>query len=477
MAHRFLPDGEPAEVFYGGAAGGGKSDWILMGALEYVDVPGYAAIIFRRTFTDLALPGAIMARSHEWLDNSDAHWNAKKQWEFPSGAVLQFAFMDKAGDELRYQSAEFQFVGFDELTQFPESQYTYLFSRLRRPKTGPLGKVPLRMYAASNPGGIGHGWVKQRFPIDGRPRGRRIFIPAKIADNPHLDADAYRESLSRLGEVLRSQLERGDWDVAEGLAYHLDDETHLIAPIQIPDSWERDESMDFGVANPTCVLVGATDYDGNSIIFDSYYAGNRLVSDHARALEAKRKLWWPAGQTPVCWADPSMWARTGQMNRWGQPATDVTEFQEHGIGGLVQANNHRRPGRSRISEMLKPDPRRRFPGWHPRAGEYGAPRLFIVASTCPELVEQLQAAPLLPQESGREGAGEIVDPGWESQHGHAAAAMRYWAMARPGASDEPAPGDPDDPRQAHWQKANQREEDETLDPFADEEDLRFVRRL
>jgi hypothetical protein len=138
IAHRFLPDDEPSEIFYGGAAGGGKSDWLLMGALEYVDVPDYAAIIFRRTFTDLALPGAIMARSRQWLAQTDASWNDQlKQWRFPSGATLQFAYMDHDGDELRYQSAEFQFVGFDELTQFPEEQYEYLFSRLRRPILSP----------------------------------------------------------------------------------------------------------------------------------------------------------------------------------------------------------------------------------------------------------------------------------------------------------------------------------------------------
>src|SRR6185369_6202994 len=121
VAHHFLPADEPSEVFYGGAAGGGKSDWLLMGGLEYVDVPGYAAIIFRRTFADLALPGAIMARSKQWLTNTDAKWNEQqKQWRFPSGAVLQFGYMEHTGDELRYQSAEFQYIGFDELTQFPE---------------------------------------------------------------------------------------------------------------------------------------------------------------------------------------------------------------------------------------------------------------------------------------------------------------------------------------------------------------------
>lgn len=218
IAHRFMPTGEPSEVFYGGAAGGGKSDWLLMGALEYVDVPGYAAIVFRRTFTDLALPGAIMARAHEWLAPHAArgvcHWSGQdKRWTFESGATLQFAYMEHANDELRYQSAEFQYVAFDELTHFPEQQYRYMFSRLRRPAGGALSQVPLRMRSASNPGGPGHDWVRGRF-ID-EPARSRVYVPAKLSDNPHVDRDAYIRSLAHLDPVTRQRLLEGDWSVRE----------------------------------------------------------------------------------------------------------------------------------------------------------------------------------------------------------------------------------------------------------------------
>lgn len=225
-----MPDDEPSEVFYGGAAGGGKSDWLLMGALEYADVPGYAAIIFRRTFTDLALPGAIMQRAAEWLapfrQTGQAHWSGQdKRWTFPSGASLQFAYLEHEDDIYRYQSAEFQYVGFDELTQFSERQYRYLFSRLRRramtdetpeterPKIEALSKVPLRMRAASNPGGVGHDWVRARF-VDGRARSR-AYVPAKLADNPNVDRDAYAKTLQHLDPVTRTRLLDGDWSARE----------------------------------------------------------------------------------------------------------------------------------------------------------------------------------------------------------------------------------------------------------------------
>lgn len=201
------------EALYGGAAGGGKSDALLMAALQYVDVTGYSAILFRRTFKDLALPGAIMDRALEWLQpfiqRGDVKWNDnQKTFIFPSGATLAFGYLDTEKDKFRYQGAEFQFVGFDELTQFQESQYRYLFSRLRRIKGS---KVPIRMRAATNPGGIGHEWVKQRFIVeDNKPD--RVFIPAKLEDNPHLDQDEYESSLMLLDPFTRRQLREGDWD-------------------------------------------------------------------------------------------------------------------------------------------------------------------------------------------------------------------------------------------------------------------------
>ncbi|GAF75153.1 unnamed protein product, partial [marine sediment metagenome] len=93
------------EAFYGGAAGGGKSDALLMAALQYVDVPDYAAILFRRTYADLALPGALMDRAGEWLGGTEAHWSGQdKRWTFPSGATLTFGYLDTDADRYRYQS-------------------------------------------------------------------------------------------------------------------------------------------------------------------------------------------------------------------------------------------------------------------------------------------------------------------------------------------------------------------------------------
>lgn len=199
------------EILYGGAAGGGKTDALLMAALQYVHVPHYAAIIFRRSFTDLELPDALVPRSKEWLTGK-ARWRGDQfQWLFPSGATLSFGYMSSENDKYRYQGAQFQFVGFDEKTQFTESQYRYLFSRLRRLEDS---YVPLRMRGASNPGGIGHEWVKQRFITEGNKDGR-AFVPASLWDNPYLDREDYVESLMNLDPVTRAQLLSGDWTARE----------------------------------------------------------------------------------------------------------------------------------------------------------------------------------------------------------------------------------------------------------------------
>ena len=215
------------EALYGGAAGGGKSEALLMAALQYVNTPGYAALILRKDTQRLQLAGGLIPRSLEWLADSGAVWNAsRRQWTFPSGATLTFGYLATGLDKYRYGSSEFQFIAFDELTEFAEDDYLFLFSRLRKVKDL---DVPLRMRCASNPGGIGHVWVKGRFV---EARGQEdtgssssltpdsclltpAFVPARIADNPGLSEKEYRRSLAHLPSVLRERLMNGDWSVHE----------------------------------------------------------------------------------------------------------------------------------------------------------------------------------------------------------------------------------------------------------------------
>lgn len=202
------------ELMYGGAGGGGKSAALLMGALQYVTHPGYNAILFRNSFADLNLPDGLIPMSHEWLRGTGATWKEQTHtWLFPSGARVVFGYMETDADRWRYKSAQFQYVGFDELTSFSRVQYLFLFSRLRRR----IGlEVPIRMRSATNPGGPGHDWVKRRFIGEkGHPvrHPDRLFIPATMHENPFLDVAAYEESLQHLPPHERAQIQHGDWDV------------------------------------------------------------------------------------------------------------------------------------------------------------------------------------------------------------------------------------------------------------------------
>ena len=240
------------EVFYGGSAGGGKSDALLMGGLQFVHLPDYHAIIFRRTLTDLELPGSLIDRAHDWLDDTDARWDGSKhQWKFPSGSILQFGYIGQQFANQRYQSAEFQYVAFDEVAQHREFDYLFMFSRLRKLACSIHGiddegspiyvddclecsirrAVPIRMRSASNPPRAGDAarstrWLEHRFQIKRKEMPNRnppymyvgthptrLYIPATHRDNKYIDQGTYRESLGNLDPVTREQLLNGDWGV------------------------------------------------------------------------------------------------------------------------------------------------------------------------------------------------------------------------------------------------------------------------
>jgi predicted phage terminase large subunit-like protein len=229
------------EALYGGAVGGAKSITLLMGALQYVDIPGYSALILRKNLSDLRQPSALLKVAHDWLDGwaPEVKFIAQDHlFVFPSGATVGFGYIGELRTQDRYQGAEYHYIGFDELTQHIKGDYEWMLTRLRKrrcnihPNYTPGCKfcevsklssvVPLKLRGATNPGNVGHQWVKERFGIkkqeDGSFAGTntdRPFIQAFVTDNPYLGQDDYIQTLQTLDPITRAQLLRGDWDVNE----------------------------------------------------------------------------------------------------------------------------------------------------------------------------------------------------------------------------------------------------------------------
>ena len=278
------------EALYGGADGGGKSDALLAEALRQVHIPHYRAIIFRKTYPELS---ELIDRSMEIYMRAypKAKYNGSAHvWVFPSGAKILFGAMQHTKDRTKYQGRRFDFIAFDELTHFTWDEYSYMFSRNR--PNGPGTRVYLR--ATTNPGGIGHGWVKDRFitaappmtPIwedyeivapDGSKivqREARIFVPATVFDNSILlgNDPRYLSRLSMMPEAERRALLYGDWDSFAGqvfLEWHNDPKgyesrlnTHVVRAFRIPDWWTVWRSFDFGYAKPFSVGWYAVDEKG-----------------------------------------------------------------------------------------------------------------------------------------------------------------------------------------------------------------------
>jgi len=254
------------EMLCGGAAGGGKSDGLLEMALQFVDVGGYQAGIFRKTEVDLKKPDSILDRAHSWFAGTPAHWDGgASAFRFPSGATIHFGYgQSKAELEQRYQGPAFQFIGIEEAGQWTEEAYRFMFSRLRRLTGTP---VPLRMRATCNPGGVGAEWIRRRFIdfakmlgnesytvkelIAAKKRGEALperpifvspassdivqlckelgrepqgayFIPWFAQDNPGLDQVEYRLQLAKLDSTTRAQLEHGDWWATRGKLFRVE---------------------------------------------------------------------------------------------------------------------------------------------------------------------------------------------------------------------------------------------------------------
>lgn len=226
---------------------------LLMAALQYVDIPGYHALLLRPELTQFEQKGGLIEVAHDWLARTDAWWHGtRREWTFPSGATLRFGYLANPGHLGQFKGAAYSFVGFDELTLWPSDRlYRMMFRVLRQAEGGPLENVPVRMRSASNPGDAGHEWVKTHFVDPVTREDGVVFVPASIGDNPHLDYETYLETLSHLPPVERQRLIAGDWDVLEEGGKFERAKFEIVDPSRVPAPQRTVRYWDLAATEPS----------------------------------------------------------------------------------------------------------------------------------------------------------------------------------------------------------------------------------
>ena len=395
------------DVLYGGAAGGGKSFAMLIDPLRYCHKKAHRALILRRTMPELR---ELIDKSREIYPKAFEGAKFKeveKVWNFPSGAKVEFGFLEKESDVYRYQGQAYSWIGFDEITHLPtEFGWNYLASRLRT--TDPEIETYLRCTA--NPGGSGASWVKKRYveaaeentTFVGSDGLTRKFIPAKLSDNPFLAEDGkYETMLKSLPATQRKQLLEGNWDVAEGAAFtEFDVSLHVIPPFEIPVWWERVKAIDYGYSSESCCLWGVVDPDDKTLLIyrELYQKGltGEALADRIHQMEENEVRSIPGI------LDTAAWAKTGYSG------PTIGEMLTRAGHKLRRADKNRVAGKVQIHEYL-------------RTTTSGRPRLQIF-NNCVNLVRELQSLPLSKTNP------EDVDT---HASDHAYDALRYMLMSRP----------------------------------------------
>ena len=337
------------EVLYGGAAGGGKSYGQLIDALIFaLKYPGSKQLVLRRTYPELEKSLIRVSLSifprEIYSYNKSAHVG-----RFINGSIIDFGYCDSENDVFKYQSAEYDIIRFDELTHLTEQMYLYLISRCRG-----ANRFPKQIKSTTNPGGVGHSWVKARFIDIGPPDKEhfdenmslsRIFIPARVQDNiflMHNDA-GYIERLKALSEKDKKALLYGDWDIFDGQFFsEWDRNVHVIEPFVIPKDWYRYVAIDYGLDMLAAFLI-ALDNNGRAYVYRETYESGLIVS-----YAAERILQMVANDSVRAFlAPPDLWLRQKDT---GKSIAQI--FGEHGIR-LRQTSSERVQGWANLHEWLR----------------------------------------------------------------------------------------------------------------------------
>lgn len=451
------------EVLYGGAAGGGKSKAMVMDALaRCLRYPKTYAYMFRRTYEELE--DTLIKEAKASFPTGLGEYNVSRhEWRFRNGSVICFRHCASIADMYNYSGAEIQWLYIDELTSFEKEIYDFLKTRLRAKKS--LGVTPI-VRCASNPGNIGHGWVKSMF-VDAGPFNSIIahrdysptlhryrnfttqYIPALATDNPYI-TDDYIFELERKPKALREALLTGSWDSFEGQVFsewcdspkHYKDKkwTHVIDPFPIPKHWPRYMGFDHGYTKPFCCLWMASDPQGRLYLYREWYGSDGTPNkgicmtpkEIARGILEHEEEEIKDNLHVDRIADPAIFDRSR-----GDSVADqmrVCDNQNHGVI-FRKGDNNRNNGLMQCHERLRFDQKTGLP-------------TFYVFNTCKNFI---RTVPTLPYSQTKT---EDIDTDAED---HAYDAWRYVCMAYPRSAV--------DPREVHAHKFNPYDDDEEVSGY------------
>jgi hypothetical protein len=433
------------EIMYGGARGGGKSDFLLGDFLQDVHQGAkWRGIIFRRSHPELE---ELITRAQEMFIPLGAVWKASKTtFIFPSGATLKMRHVETEDDCNKYQGHQYTWIGWDELTNWPNlKSYKKLKACLRS-----AGNVPnKRIRCSANPGGVGHHEVKAYF-VDPAPKGMelitntdedgfvttKMFIPSRVYDNKKLlDNDpGYIARLREIGspELVRAWLE-GDWNVITG-AYFPEFSTakHVLEPFEIPPHWLRFRSADWGTASPFCILWHAVS-DGYQVPDGPYIPSGALVTYrefYGWNGTPNQGLRWPASRV----ATTGMKMEANDNGKITYGVIDPAAYKQDGgpsvaesmaVAGMFfrKADNQRINGWNQVRERLCG-----IDGDPDVDNGVGTP-MWYVFKTCVHIIRTLPAMQhdlTNPEDCDTDGED------------HAPDALRYGFMSRPWKRQKPA---------------------------------------
>ena len=420
------------EVLYGGSAGGGKSYAMVADPVRYLNNPNARMLLVRRSTEELRELISVSKQLYPKAIPGIKFMERDKTWVAPSGATLWMSYLDRDDDVMRYQGQAFNWIGFDELTQWPTPYpWNYMRSRLRTTKASGL---PLYMRATSNPGGPGHQWVKKTFidpqtpnksfwatdPDTGEiicwPKGhtkedeplfKRRFIPANLFDNPYLAEDGmYEANLLSLPEHQRRQLLEGDWDINEGAAFpEFNRKIHVVEPFDIPNNWPRFRACDYGYSSYTGVVWIVVAPDEQLIVYREMYVNKVLATDLADMIleaESEEKIRYGV-------LDSSLWHKRGDT---GPSLAEQMIVRGCRWRPADRSKGSRVSGKNEIHRRLQVD-------------EFTEEPRMVIFDNCKNLISQLPAIPL------DKNNPEDVDTKAED---HLYDALRYGVMTRPKSS-------------------------------------------